>query len=390
MKKTIYLDNAATTPVRKEVKKEMDKYFSKEFGNPGSFNTLGLNASQSLSKARKKIAKIINAEPSEIIFTGSGTESINLAIKGICRKKGKHIITSSVEHHAVLHTCKALEKEGFDVTYLDVDKYGLVDPKEIEKNIRKDTILVSIIYANNEIGTIQPIHEISKITKKHGILFHTDACQAASLNVDVKKLGVDLLSFNGSKIYAPKGVGMLFVKKRTQIKPIIHGGSQEFGLRAGTENVPYIVGFAKALELAQKEKYKENRRLEKLRNKLIKGILKTIPKTFLNGHPVKRLPNSANITFLDIEGEALILYLNEHGIQVSTGSACTSHKLAPSHVILATGLPYEAAHGSVRFSLGKDTTEKDVDYVLKVLPGLVKKIRKISPVHLEEKEVLKR
>jgi cysteine desulfurase len=388
----IYMDHAAATYVRPEVKKEMDKYFSKEFGNPGSFNTTGLRSKQALEEARKKVSKTINTSPNEIIFTGSGTESINLAIRGIAKslsKKGNHIITSKIEHHAVLHTCEALEQEGFDVTYLDVDKYGMIDPKSLEKQIRPETILITIIYANNEIGTIEPIEEIGEIAKKYNILFHTDACQAATLDIDVKKLNVDLMTLNGSKIYAPKGVGMLYIKSGTPIKPIIHGGSQEMDLRPGTENVPYIVAFAKALELIQKEKNKENRRLEKLRDKLIKNILESIPKTFLNGHPTKRLPNNANITFLNIEGEALMLYLNKHGVCVSSGSACTSQKLEPSHVILATGLPYEAAHGSIRFSLGKRNTEKDIDYVLEILPGIVEKLRNISPVNME-KEVFQR
>ncbi|MEM4368960.1 MAG: IscS subfamily cysteine desulfurase, partial [Candidatus Woesearchaeota archaeon] len=370
----IYLDHAATTYTRPEVKEAMLPYFDENFGNPGSFNSFGLAASTAVANARLSVAKILNCNPREVVFTGSGTESINLAIKGVARamkNKGRHIITSKIEHHAVLSTCEYLEKEeGFEVTYLDVDRYGMVLPEVLEKAIRDDTILVSIMYANNEIGTINPIKELATVAKAHNVYFHTDACQAAGfLELDVQALGVDLLSINGSKIYAPKGIGALFVRQGVPIKPIIHGGGQEFGLRSGTENVPYIVGFSKALELAQAERKSESARLSKLRDKLINGILTSIPKSFLNGHPIQRLPNNANITILDVEGEAMLLMLNEHGICASTGSACTSQKLEPSHVILGIGLPYEAAHGSLRFTLGLKTTETDIDKVLEVLPG---------------------
>jgi len=387
----IYLDHAATTYVIPEVKKEMERYFSEEFGNPGSFNTIGLKAKKAVDDARTRIASILNADPREIIFTGSGTESINLAIKGVIsalKKKGNHIITTKIEHHAVLDTCEYLEKEGFKVTYLDIDKHGLVNLEQLEKSITKDTVLITIIYANNEIGTIQPVAEIGRIARDKGVLFHTDACQAAGfLDMDVKNLNVDLMSLNASKIYGPKGIGMLYVKRGVDIRPIIHGGGQEFGLRSGTENVPYIVGFAKALELAQKSREGESKRLAKLRDKLIKGILDNIPKSFLNGHPTKRLPNNVNISILDVEGEAVLLHLNKHDICASTGSACTSKTLDPSHVILAIGLPYEAAHGSIRFSLGKRTTDKDIDAVIRVLPGIVETLRKISPVNLKLSEV---
>jgi cysteine desulfurase len=384
----IYMDHAATTYVRKEVKEEMDKYFSEEFGNPGSFNSIGFKAKEALDNARKNVSELLNCIPEEVVFTGSGTESINLAIQGVAKASGKgHIITSAIEHHAVLHTCEALEKEGFKVTYLPVDKQGLVNPKDVEKAIRKDTILISIMYANNEIGTIQPIKEISKITRKRGILFHTDACQAGgALDINVERLGVDLMTLNSSKIYGPKGVGMLFVKRGTPIRPIIHGGGHEFGLRSGTENLPGIIGFAKALELAQKERVKEGERLSKLRDGMIKEVLK-IPESFLNGHPTKRLPNNVNITFLNIEGEALLLHLNEKGICAATGSACTSGSLDPSHVILATGLPYEAAHGSIRFTLGLKTTEDDINHTVKALPDVVDNLRKMSPVKLKVKDV---
>ncbi len=394
--KEIYLDHAATTYVRPEVKAVMDKFYSQEFGNPGSFHTLGLRAKEALDQARNTIAKIIGAKPEEVIFTGSGTESINLAIKGLAlagknsANKGKnHIITSKIEHEAVLETCRYLEKyEGFEVTYLNVDKFGMVSPKDLEKAIKKSTILISIMYANNEIGTIQPIKELVKIAKKHNVLFHTDACQAAgALDINVKNLGVDLMTLNSSKIYGPKGVGMLYKKENLNLVPIIHGGGQESGLRSGTQNVPGIVGFAKALELAQAEKEEENKKLIYLRDKLISGIKSRIPKVILNGHPTERLPNNASLTFLDVEGEAMMLYLNESGICTSSGSACTSYSLQPSHVIIAMGYPYEIAHGTLRFTLGKQTTEKDIDLVLEVLPGIVESLRKLSPVKLNEADL---
>ena len=388
----IYLDYAATTYVDARVKKEMDSYFIKEFGNPGSFNTYGLNVKKAVDFARNKIAEILGARPNEMIFTGSGTESINLALKGIARalkEKGNHIITQKTEHHAVLETCNFLEEEGFEVTYLNVDKYGLINLNELKTAIKPSTILISIMYANNEIGTIQPIKEIAEIAKEHSILFHTDACQAAGfLDLNVNSLGVSLMTLNGSKIYGPKGTGILYVKSGTLIKPIVHGGGQEFGLRSGTENVPGIIGFAKALEIAQNDKEKESRRLTRLRDCLIKGLLKNIPKTILNGHPSQRLPNNVNVSILDIEGESLLLYLNESGICAATGSACASKSLEPSHVILATGLPYEAAHGSIRFTLGRKTKKSDIKKVLEVMPGLVEKLRQMSPVHLKVEDVL--
>jgi cysteine desulfurase len=386
-----YLDHAAATYVDERVKKEMDKYCLKEYGNPGSFNTVGLRAKEAVDKAREKVAGIIGAEPKEIIFTGSGTESINLAIKGVARAlkksgKGKHIITSTIEHHAVLDTCKYLEEEeGFEVTYVGVDRQGLVNPNDVESAIKEDTILISIMYANNEIGTIEPIEEIGAIARKRNVIFHTDACQAGMLDLDVRKLNADLMTLNGSKIYGPKGTGMLYVKKGTPIKPIIHGGGQEFGLRSGTENVPGIVGFAKALEIAQHERKREAKRLTKLRDALIKGLMK-IPKVMLNGHPTKRLPNNVNVSILDIEGESLLLNLNEHGICASSGSACTSKSLKPSHVILALGVPAEIAHGSLRFTLGKRTTRRDIDKVVKVLPRIVERLRELSPVTIELEE----
>ncbi len=389
----IYLDHAATTYVDPRVKEVMDKYFSGEFGNPGSFNYVGLIAKEALDNARKTVADILGAKEREIIFTGSGTESINLAIKGLARarkSKGKHIITTNAEHHAVLETCEYLkDEEGFDVTFLDVDRYGMVSAEQVEKAIKDDTILITIMYANNEIGSVNPIKEIADIAKKHRVIFHTDACQAAGyLDINAKELGVDMMTINSSKLYGPKGVGALYMRSGLVIKPIIHGGGQESGLRSGTENVPGIVGFAKALEIAQEEREKEVARLTYLRNKMIKGIMDTVPKTMLNGHPEKRLPNNVNISFLDIEGEALLLYMDEKGIHASSGSACTSKTLDPSHVIIATGVPYEVAHGSIRFTLGKRTTEEDIDFVISVLPEIIKKLRMISPFNLNMEEVL--
>jgi len=386
MTKTIYLDYSATTPMEKEVVNSMMPYFSEKFGNPGSFHSKGLEAKNSLDSARETVAKILNCTPSEIIFTSGGTESINFALKGIAfqhKLKGNHIITSKIEHHAVMSTCEFLEKNGFKVTYLNVDKYGLVNPKDVEKAITDKTILISIMYANNEIGTIEPIAEIGKIAKEKKVYFHTDACQAAgSLEMNVSKLNVDLMTLNGSKVYGPKGIGLLYIKKGISIEPLIHGGGQENNLRSGTENVPYIVGFAKALELAQSKKEKENMRLIELRNYLINNLLK-IPKSRLNGHPINRLPNNVNISFMDVEGEAMLLYLDKEGICASTGSACASKSLEPSHVLIATGLSYEGAHGSIRFTLGKSTTKQELDKVINSMPGIVKTLKNISPVNLD-------
>ncbi len=391
--KEIYLDNAATTKVRPEVKEEMLKYLDVVYGNPGSFHGIGLDAKDALEDARERVSKILKCKPKEIVFTGGGTESINFALKGLVKAmkdKGNHIITNRIEHHAVLHTCEYLEKyEGCEVTYLDVDEFGMVNPEDVEKAIKENTILITIMYANNEIGTINPVEEIGAIARKHNVYFHTDACQAAGYcDLDVEKLNVDLMTVNGSKLYGPKGVGLLYIKQGIQLVPLIHGGGQERNLRSGTENVSGIIGFAKALELAQAEREDEVPRLTKLRDKLVSEILQNIPKTFLNGHPTKRLPNNANVSILDIEGEALILYLNEYNIYTSTGSACTSQTLDPSHVVIATGLPYEAAHGSIRFTLGRETTEEDINKVLEVLPGIVKILRDISPVNVNVEHII--
>jgi len=380
--KQIYLDHAATTYVRKEVLDAMEPFFTTKFGNPSSFNSKGLEAKEALESARETVRKLLNADPKDrIIFTSGGTESVNLAIQGLAKVNKGHIITSKIEHHCVLDTCKALEKQGFKVTYVDVGEDGIVKLEDIKKAITDETFLISIMYANNEVGTIQPIEEISKLAKENGILFHTDACQAGGcLNLDV---GADLMSLNGSKIYGPKGVGVLYVKKGVVIEPLIYGGGQENGLRSGTENVPLIVGFAKALEQAQSEKDVECKRLIKLRDKLIDSLLK-IPDSKLNGSKDKRLPNNVNISFFGVEGESLLLHLDSEGIYAATGSACTSHTLEASHVLLAMNVPYEYAHGSIRISLGKNNTEEDVDYVLDKLPEIVKTLREISPFKKNE------
>ena len=384
----VYLDNAATTQTDPKVFEAMIPYFTKEFGNPSSFHSKGLEALKILNNSRKKISKILNCEPEEIIFTGSGTESDNLAILGYARKnqkKGKHIITTKIEHHAVLDSFQKLEKEGFQVTYLDVDSEGFINIKDIEKSINKDTILISIIYANNEIGVIQNISEISKLCKKKKIIFHTDACQAANyLDIDVKNLGIDMMTLNGSKIYGPKGIGILYKKKNIEIEPIIHGGGQEFGIRSGTENIANIVGFTKALEISQKNKKKESKKLTSLRNFMIKELLK-IEDTKLNGPLKDRLPNNVNVSFLNIEGESIILRLNEKEIFAATGSACSSKNLDPSHVILALGMPHEIAHSSIRFSFGNHTTKKQIEYTLKSLKKIVEDLRKMSPLNYKLK-----
>jgi cysteine desulfurase len=383
--KEIYFDNAATTAVDPAVLNAMLPYFSRKYGNPGSFHNKGKEAKDAVENARSHVARILNCKLKEVVFTGSGTESINLAIKGVAfanKSKGNHIITSQIEHHAVLHTCEFLEKNGFEVTYLKVDKFGLVNPKELEAAITDKTILVSIMYANNEIGTIEPIAEIGKICRQKKVYFHTDACQAVGfLDLKVSNLNVDLLTLNGSKVYGPKGVGILYLKEGIEIEPLIHGGGQEFSIRSGTENVPSIIGFAKALTIAQENAKKESDRLIKLRDELISSLLK-IPKTRLNGHSTERLPNNVNISFLDVEGEAMLLYLNEKGVYASTGSACTSKSLETSHVLKAIGLPYEASHGSLRFSLGKHTTLGEIKYLLRIMPKIVETLRKLSPLNL--------
>lgn len=384
MERKVYMDHAATTPLSKEVLEEMYPYFSNIFGNPSSIHGFGREARKAIDLARDRVAKALNAKAEEIYFTGGGSESDNWAIKGVAlanRNKGNHIITSSIEHHAVLHTCEFLEKQGFDVTYLPVDEYGMVDPEDVRKAINSNTILISIMFANNEIGTIQPIKEIGAIAREKGVYFHTDAVQAVGhVPIDVQDMNIDLLSLSGHKLYGPKGVGALFIRKGVKIAPLMHGGAQERNRRAGTENVPGIVGLGKAVELANENMEASNERLVRLRDRLIQGIFSKIDHIRLNGHPTKRLPGNVNISFEYIEGESLLLSLDMKGIAASSGSACTSGSLDPSHVLLAIGLSHEIAHGSLRLTLGEENTEEDVDYVLEVLPDIVNRLRAMSPL----------
>jgi len=382
--KRIYLDYAATTPTHPEVVQAMLPYFTDDFGNPSSIYSYGQEAREAIEKARAKVAGLIGARGEEIIFTGGGTEADNFALKGVAfasEGKGNHIITTSIEHHAVLETCKFLEKRGFNITYLPVDKYGLVNPDDVKKAITNKTILISVMHANNEIGTIQPLEEIGKITHEAGIPLHTDAVQTAGhILIDVNKLGVDLLSISAHKLYGPKGIGALYIRKGIKVTPFMHGGGQERGRRSGTENIPGIVGFGKAAEIACDEMAVEAERLTLLRDKLIQGLLERIADTRLNGHPVKRLPNNVNISVDFVEGESMCLNLDLEGICASTGSACSSSSLEPSHVLLALGLRHEQAHGSLRFTLGKWTTEEEINRVLDTLPNIITKLRAMSPL----------
>ena len=380
--KRIYLDYAATTPVDKRVVKEMEPYFSEKYGNTMSLHSFGQEAKLALENSRAVLADLINAQPNEIVFTGSATESNNLALKGVVfanKKKGNHIIISSIEHACIMESAKWLAKNGFEITKLPVDKYGLVNPEDVRKAITSKTILVSVIHASNEIGTIEPIAEIGKICREKGVYFHTDAVQSfGKIPIDVKKMNIDLLTASSHKMYGPKGAALLYTRDGVNIEPILHGGGQENGVRSSTVNIPAIVGFARASEICKAEMKKEGKRLSGLRDKLIKGILK-IDGTRLNGHPKERLPNNINASFSYIEGEGLIVHLDLYGIACSTGSACSSIKLEPSYVLLATGLKPEYAHGSLRVSLGRQTTEKDINYLLKVLPDIIKQLRRISP-----------
>jgi cysteine desulfurase len=378
----IYMDHSATTPVDPEVTEAMLPYFSEKFGNPSSLYSIGREARRAIEESRQKVADLIGAKKEEIIFTGSGTESDNLAIKGCVyknRKNGNHIITSSIEHHAVLHTCKYLETHGFKVTYLPVSRDGLVNPDDVKKAITPETRLITVMHANNEIGTIQPIEEIGKIAKEKNVLFHTDAVQTAGkLPINVDSLGVNMLSMSAHKLYGPKGVGALYMRKGTFLEPQLHGGGHERNIRSSTENVPGIVGFGKAAELARKH-LPEEENISRLRDSLMKGILE-IEESYLNGHPTKRLPDNVNVRFSYIEGESMILNLDMRGIAASTGSACSSTSLEPSHVLLAIGLKPEEAHGSLRLTLGRGNTREDVDRVVSVLPDIVNKLRMISPL----------
>lgn len=382
----IYFDNAATTAVSSAVRDAMLPYFTETFGNPSSiFYSLGSDAKRAMEEARKIVADCLGCDAKEIYFTASGSEADNWAIKGAALKSGKkHIITSAIEHHAVIHTCEFLEKQGYSVTYLPVDANGLVSPADLENAITEDTALVSIMYANNEIGTIQPIQALAEIAHKKGVLFHTDAVQAVgTVPIDLSALGVDMLSLSAHKFHGPKGIGALYIKKGTKIERLIHGGGQERGMRAGTENTPYIIGLAKALSDAVANMEAKTEKVKRLRDKLIRGVLDAVPYTILNGHETLRLPGNANFSFRFIEGEGLLLHLALSGFAVSSGSACASASLDPSHVLLAIGLPHEIAHGSLRVSLSAENTEEEVDAFLKTLPAIVENLRQMSPLYEE-------
>lgn len=383
--KRVYMDNAATTALRRDVLDAMMPYLTDIYGNPSSLHYFGQEAHKAVENARHQVASELNAEDNEIVFTGCGTEADNMALKGIAEKyqsKGKHIITSSVEHHAILHTCEYLEKHGFEVTYLPVDEYGMVKAEQVRDAIRSDTILVSIMFANNEVGTIMPIKEIGAVCREKGVFFHTDAVQAVGhVAIDVKAMNIDLLSLSAHKLHGPKGVGALYIRKGIVVPPLLHGGAQERRKRAGTENVAGIVGLGKAIEIACSDIEGTSKRMCYLRDKLINGIEASIPEVKLNGHRTERLPGNVNFSIKYIEGESILLMLDINGIAASSGSACTSGSLDPSHVLLAMGMPHETAHGSLRLTLGDDTTEDDIDYVLEVLPEIVVKLRKMSPLY---------
>lgn len=385
MKTKIYLDNAATTRTAKEVVDAMIPYFTENYGNPSSIYELGQRSKEAITTAREQIAEVIGAKPEEIYFTAGGSEADNWALKAACEayeKKGKHIITTKIEHHAILHTCEYLERKGVEVTYLDVDENGLVDLDELQKAIRPDTILISIMFANNEIGTIEPVKEIGMIAKEHGILFHTDAVQAfGQVPIDVDNMHIDMLSSSAHKINGPKGIGFLYIRKGVKIRSFVHGGAQERKRRAGTENVPAIVGYGVAAKRAADTMEERTVRERQLRDDFIERVEKEIPYVKLNGHPTKRLPNNINFSFRFIEGESLLIMLDMKGIAGSSGSACTSGSLDPSHVLLAIGLPHEIAHGSLRLSLGEDTTKEDLDYTLGQIKEIIQKLRDLSPLY---------
>lgn len=385
MTKRIYADNAATTKVAPEVVDAMLPYFTETYGNPSSIYNEGRTARVAVEKAREQVANAIGASPKEIYFTGSGSEADNWALRSTARalsKKGNHIITSAVEHHAVLHTCQDLEKQGFEVTYLPVDKYGMVSPDDVKAAIKDTTIMISIMFANNEIGTIMPIAEIGKIAKEAGVVFHTDAVQAVgNVEIDVKSMNIDMLSLTAHKFHGPKGCGALYVRQGVKLMSFITGGAQERMRRAGTENVPGIVGLGKAIELATANIKEKQEKLIALRDRYIKKVLETVPYSRLNGHPTERLAGNANISFEYIEGEGLLLSLDMKGIAASSGSACTSGSLDPSHVLLAIGLKHEQAHGSLRTSFGEDTTVEDIDYMVDAIAEIVARLRSMSPLY---------
>lgn len=383
----IYMDNAATTRVRDEVIEALLPFYREQYGNASSVYSLGRESKKAMEAARLQVAKAIGAKAEEILFTGGGSESDNMVLRGITEalaNKGNHVITTKIEHHAILHTAEYLEKHGVAVTYLSVDKEGLISLEELAQAIRPETVLISVMFANNEIGTIQPIAEIGKLARSKGVLFHTDAVQAVGhVAVDVEEMNIDLLSLSGHKMGAPKGIGALYIRKGIPISPLIFGGAQEKKKRAGTENIASIVGLGKAAELAESEREETTKRLVFLRDKLIDGILKAIPYSYLNGHPTKRLPGNANISFAYIEGESMLLLLDALGVAASSGSACTSGSLDPSHVLMAIGLTHEVAHGSLRLTLDRDNTEEEVDFVLEKLPSIVTRLREMSPLYEE-------
>lgn len=384
----VYLDYSATTPTDPRVVEEMIPYFTEHFGNPSSIYSTGLEAKDAIEHAREQVAHLINAEPKELIFTSGGTESDNWALIATARRlqhKGKHIITSAIEHHAILHSCEYLAKEGFDITYVGVDHDGLVDPAEVEAAIRPDTILISIMYVNNEVGSVQPITEIGAIAKKHGVLFHTDAVQAlGNVPIDVKTMNIDMMSMSSHKIYGPKGIGAIYIRSGVNLPTYIHGGAQERKKRAGTENVPGIVGFGKAAELACQNFNTHVAHVSKLRDHFVDRVLNEIPYTYFNGSKDHRHPGNANITFEYVEGESILLYLDFAGVSCSSGSACSSRSLQPSHVLTAMGIPVELIHGSIRFTFGNPTTMEDVDYTVNKLKGIIEKLRGISSISKEK------
>lgn len=380
----IYMDHSATSPVDPQVLKEMLPYFKENFGNASTLYSLGREARTAMEKARKQVASLIGANPDEIYFTSGGTESDNIAIKGTVNRlqnQGHHIITSTIEHPAVEETCKYLEKNGFEVTYLPVGAEGIVKVADVEAAIKKETILITVMHANNEIGTIQPIAKIGELANEKGIYFHTDAVQTVGkIPVDVNELKVDMLSISAHKLYGPKGIGALYIRKGTRLDPLLHGGGHERGIRPGTENISGVVGLGKACQLAEENLEVSMKQISNLRDKLIEGVLEQIDQSYLNGHPTQRLPNNANFRFSSIEGESLVLQLDAKGIASSTGSACSSKKLEPSHVLMAIGLKEVDAHGSLRLSLGKENTEEEIDYVIESIKEVVERLRSISPL----------
>lgn len=379
------MDNAATTPVKPEVLDAMLPYFTEKFGNPSSIYSISSQNKKDITTARETIAKAINTDTANIYFTAGGSESDNWALKATAEAyadKGRHIITSKIEHHAILHTCDYLEKRGYEITYIDVDENGIVDLKQLEEAIRPDTILISIMFANNEIGTIEPIAEIGKIAKEHGVLFHTDAVQAfTQVPIDVEEMNIDMLSVSGHKINGPKGIGFLYIRKGVKIRSFVHGGAQERSRRAGTENVPGIIGLAKATEIAVGNMKERTAKEIEVRNHIIERVMNEIPYTRLNGDRERRLPNNINFSFRFIEGESMLIMLDSFGICASSGSACTSGALDPSHVLLAIGLPHEIAHGSLRLTISEDTTMEDADFVVDKLKGIVERLRSMSPLY---------